>query len=63
VVRVEVRHAYPNCTRYIHRLTQTEPSPYVPRAGRTPPEAGWKRAEWAHDVLPRDDPPAREPQG
>ncbi len=54
VVRVTVRHAYPNCTRYIHRLVKQEASPYVPRAGCTPPDAGWKRADWAHDVLPRE---------
>jgi hypothetical protein len=58
VVRVTVRHAYPNCTRYIHRMTQTTPSPYVPREGCAPPPTGWKQADWARDVLPHDDPEA-----
>jgi predicted pyridoxine 5'-phosphate oxidase superfamily flavin-nucleotide-binding protein len=61
VVRVRVRAAYPNCTRYIHQMTKTSPSAYVPRAGCETPVAGWKRAEWARDVLPRDDPAAPSP--
>lgn len=61
VVRVTVRHAYPNCTRYIHRLAKVEASAYVPRAGCATPEAGWKRAEWARDVLPQGDPAGPPP--
>lgn len=61
VVRVRVRAVYPNCTRYIHHLTKAAPSEYVPRAGCEPPVPGWKRAEWARDVLPRDDPAGGAP--
>jgi len=60
VVRVRVRAAFPNCPRYVHRLRTEERSPYVPREGGAPPVPGWKRAEWARDVLPARD-PARGP--
>jgi predicted pyridoxine 5'-phosphate oxidase superfamily flavin-nucleotide-binding protein len=59
VVRVRVRHAYPNCTRYVHRTALVERSEFVPREGCEPPVPGWKKAEWARDVLPADDPAAR----
>jgi len=52
VMRVRVRHAYPNCTRYIHRMRTEQRSEYVPREGCEPPVPGWKRADWANDVLP-----------
>jgi predicted pyridoxine 5'-phosphate oxidase superfamily flavin-nucleotide-binding protein len=61
VVRVAVRHAYPNCTRYVHHLATLERSAYVPREGCEPPVPGWKRAEWARDVLPAGDPAASPP--
>jgi uncharacterized protein len=60
IVRVRAERIFPNCPRYIHRMTMVEPSPYVPRAGVTAPVPKWKRfAEFA-DVLPRDDPARRD---
>ena len=56
VVRVRATRIFPNCPRYIHRMTTVEPSPYVPRAGYTPPVPKWKRFDDFADVLPRDDP-------
>lgn len=56
VVRVRATRIFPNCPRYIHRMSITEPSPYVPRAGYTPPVPKWKRFDDFADVLPRDDP-------
>lgn len=56
VVRVTVRDVYPNCPRYIHRMELVERSPYVPDAGGEQPVPGWKRADWARDALPADDP-------
>ena len=53
VVRVRGTEVFPNCPRYIHRMEPAERSPYVPRAGTTPPVPEWKRADWARDVLPR----------
>jgi predicted pyridoxine 5'-phosphate oxidase superfamily flavin-nucleotide-binding protein len=52
VVRVDVREVFPNCGRYIHRYTLAERSRFVPHAGCDTPVPGWKKSEWAADVLP-----------
>ncbi len=59
VVRVRAERIFPNCPRYIHRMSVGESSPYVPRAGYTPPVPKWKRFDAFRDVLPPGD-PARE---
>jgi uncharacterized protein len=56
LVRVRATRIFPNCPRYIHRMTMIETSPYAPRDGYTPPVPKWKRFEAFADVLPRDDP-------
>jgi len=56
IVRVRAERIFPNCPRYIPRMTTGEPSPYVPREGYTPPVPKWKRFDEFADVLPRDDP-------
>src|SRR5438477_9847813 len=56
IVRVRAERIFPNCPRYIHRMTTVEPSPYVPREGYAPPVPKWKRFDEFADVLPRDDP-------
>jgi len=61
VVRVAVRQVFPNCPRYIHKLQLVERSKFVPRAAVPTPVPGWKRMDWACDVLPADD-PARTPE-
>ena len=60
VVRVEAREIFPNCPRYVHQMRPVERSPFVPRAGCETPVPGWKRAPWAFDALPKND-PARDP--
>jgi predicted pyridoxine 5'-phosphate oxidase superfamily flavin-nucleotide-binding protein len=60
VVRVRATRIFPNCPRYIHRMSLVESSPYVPRAGQVPPIPKWKRFEAFCDVLPRGDPARRE---
>ena len=60
VVRVRATRIFPNCPRYIHKMTLVEPSPYVPREGMTPPVPAWKRFEAFCDVLAHDDPASRE---
>jgi predicted pyridoxine 5'-phosphate oxidase superfamily flavin-nucleotide-binding protein len=62
VVRVRAARIFPNCPRYIHRMTIAETSPYVPRADYTPPIPKWKRFDEFADVLARND-PARSTQG
>jgi len=59
IVRVRAARIFPNCPRYIHRMSVAEASPYVPRAGYTPPVPKWKRFDAFRDVLPAGD-PARE---
>ena len=59
LVRVRAERIFPNCPRYLHRMTFSETSPYVPRDGYTPPVPKWKRFDMFRDVLARDD-PARE---
>jgi hypothetical protein len=61
VVIVAVRQVFPNCPRYIHRMQAIEPSKFVPQGGRETPVPGWKRMDWACDVLPEGD-PARLPK-
>jgi predicted pyridoxine 5'-phosphate oxidase superfamily flavin-nucleotide-binding protein len=56
VVRVRATQVFPNCPRYIHRMRLVERSRFVPRPDAEPPVPDWKRAEWACDVLPKDDP-------
>jgi predicted pyridoxine 5'-phosphate oxidase superfamily flavin-nucleotide-binding protein len=60
VVRVRAAQIFPNCPRYVHRMSVAEPSPYVPRAGHTPPVPKWKRFEAFCDVLAHDDPARRD---
>jgi predicted pyridoxine 5'-phosphate oxidase superfamily flavin-nucleotide-binding protein len=55
---LDVRRVYPNCPRYVHRMEPAERSRFVPRRDETPPVPAWKRADWAADVLPHDDPAA-----
>jgi len=61
IVRVRAERIFPNCPRYIHRMTVAEPSPYVPREGQATPIPRWKRFEMFCDVLPRDDPARADP--
>lgn len=62
VVRVEARRIYPNCPRYIHRYQLVERSPFVPRPATPTPVPGWKRSDWAADVLPANDPALAPPR-
>jgi predicted pyridoxine 5'-phosphate oxidase superfamily flavin-nucleotide-binding protein len=61
VVTVTVQQVFPNCPRYIHKLQLVERSKFVPRPARPTPVPGWKRTDWASDVLPAGD-PARTPE-
>ena len=55
VVRVAVDEVFPNCPRYIHRMTMEETSAFVPAADGSAPVPDWKRSDWACDVLPAGD--------
>jgi len=55
VVVVSVREVFPNCPRYIHKFALVERSQFVPHANCETPVPGWKKADWAQDVLPQHD--------
>ncbi len=59
VVKVKVRQVFPNCPRYIHKMQLVERSSFVPHAEVKTPVPGWKRADWACDVLPAGDPASK----
>ena len=63
VVRVHATEVFPNCPRYIHEYRLVQRSRFVPKDECETPVPQWKRSEWAHDVLPEQDPahdPSRE---
>ena len=60
VVRVRAREIFPNCPRYIHKMTLVERSRFVPESGIVTPVPNWKTNEWAADVLAETD-PGRDP--
>ena len=53
VVRVHAERIFPNCPRYIHRMTLVESSVYAPRPDYEPPEPDWKHMDKFRDALPR----------
>lgn len=53
VVRVRVERAFPNCPRYVHRMTLDEVSVYAPGPDHVPPEPEWKRMDVFRDALPQ----------
>lgn len=56
IVQVATREVFPNCPRYIHRRRLVARSEFVPTEGCQTPVPDWKRADWARDHLPADDP-------
>ena len=55
VVRVTADRIFPNCPRYIHRMSLVEPSVYTPRPETDPPVPAWKTFEVFRDYLPNRD--------
>jgi predicted pyridoxine 5'-phosphate oxidase superfamily flavin-nucleotide-binding protein len=63
IVRVSATEVFPNCPRYIHEYKLVKRSRFVPKAKCETPVPQWKQSDWAHDVLPANDPandPSRE---
>ena len=52
IVRVAVREAFPDCSRYIPKMELRELSRFIPREGAIAPVPDWKRSDWARDALP-----------
>ncbi|TAL48299.1 MAG: pyridoxamine 5'-phosphate oxidase family protein [Methylovulum sp.] len=55
VLRVTLREMFPNCPRYIHKMTLVEESAFVPKQHCETPAPAWKRLEAVADVLPPRD--------
>ena len=55
VVRVKAEGIFPNCPRYIHKMTLMEHSDYAPRPDYTPPVPQWKTFDAFRDSLPARD--------
>jgi hypothetical protein len=51
VVRVKAHAIFPNCPRYIPKLTLAEPSVYAPTPGVDPPEPAWKSFDMFKDAV------------
>jgi predicted pyridoxine 5'-phosphate oxidase superfamily flavin-nucleotide-binding protein len=52
LVKVTPTDIFPNCPRYIPRMSLEEPSAYVPAADAPPLEPKWKSFELFADVVP-----------
>jgi hypothetical protein len=59
IVRVTARAIFPNCPRYIPKLTLAEPSVYVPKAGEAPVEPAWKGFDIFKDYVHPRQPTAK----
>jgi uncharacterized protein len=51
IVRVTARAIFPNCPRYIPRLSLVEPSVYAPKPGCDPVEPAWKSFDMFKDAI------------
>jgi uncharacterized protein len=51
MVRVQAHAIFPNCPRYIPKLTLAEPSIYAPQPGCEPPEPAWKGFDMFKDAV------------
>lgn len=51
MIRLEAEHIFPNCPRYIPRMSLEQGSVFNPREGHTPPDPGWKSMDWVKDVF------------
>lgn len=55
IVRVTADRIFPNCPRYIHKMSLIEHSVYTPRREADPPVPAWKTFEVFRDYLPKRD--------
>lgn len=58
LVRVRAEAIFPNCPRYVHKMTLVEQSVFVPSENHVPPVPGWKKRPEFREVLPPGDPAA-----
>ena len=53
VIVVHLRHAFPNCPRYLHNVATGEPSEFAPAENYAPPEPSWKARDEFKDAMPK----------
>jgi len=63
IVRVQARAIFPNCPRYIPRLSLVEPSKYMPQPGAEPVEPAWKQSDSFKDAVHPRQPTYKGPSG
>lgn len=63
IVRVTVQEIFINCPRYIHRMTPSDRSQYIPSEQGDAPVPQWKRIDAVQDVLPPKDQGAADSLG
>ena len=56
IVRVTATAIFPNCPRYIPKLTLEAPSQYTPSPGQAPVEPAWKTFDSLKDTVPSRHP-------
>ena len=59
IVRVKARAIFPNCPRYIPKLSLLEVSPFAPKPGTDPIEPAWKGFDDFKDVVHPRQPTAK----
>jgi len=59
IVRVKARAIFPNCPRYIPKLSLLEASPFTPTPGINPTEPAWKGFDDFKDVVHPRQPTAK----
>jgi predicted pyridoxine 5'-phosphate oxidase superfamily flavin-nucleotide-binding protein len=55
IVRVTATQIFPNCPRYIHKMSLVEHSVYAPKPDYVPPVPAWKTFDAFRDALPPRD--------
>jgi predicted pyridoxine 5'-phosphate oxidase superfamily flavin-nucleotide-binding protein len=58
IIRVKADRVFPNCPRYIHKMTLVEHSVYAPAPQHEPPQPDWKYMPVFKDALPKTGPAA-----
>jgi uncharacterized protein len=53
IVVLRLRHAFPNCPRYVHHLASGTISEYAPAAGYEPPKPEWQSRPSFQPYLPK----------
>lgn len=61
IVRITATQIFPNCPRYVHKMSLVELSAYAPRPDYAPPVPAWKTFDSFRDALPARDRPEGQP--